>query len=91
MTFYLYYFYHLKTTLKPYPFSQKPAFCKKYLAKSRVKARLFVWKGYRKGKQNLSVYEKRFIVRFSVVFLVSLAKCNHDFCRKYLMRPKAAG
>ena len=68
----LLFFFIEKPRLNNISFHKNHAFCEKYLAKSWVKAKLFVRKGYRKGKQNSSVYEKQFLLWFNVRILVSL-------------------
>ena len=70
--------------IKIFSFYKNDAFFEKYLAKSRVGARLFFWKGYSKGETQIRAYMKRDVLIFS------FGK-NHAFCRKYLMRPKAVG
>ena len=51
-----------KSRLNYIAFHKNDAFYEKYLAKRRVGGEPFCRKGYRKGKQNLNVYEKRLIV-----------------------------
>ena len=71
--------------IKIFSFYKNDAFFEKYLAKSRVGARLFFWKGYSKGETQIRAYMKR------DVLIISLSGKTTLFAESTLQNGESGG